>query len=211
MQVRVPALSVASRDLREDRPAVRILRFAGGPPAASPSGASGGARRGRIRALPDRSGVASACAPGAEAQRPQQSLQVGPRSRGSALAHDHQYVETPASFGEGFEGVPGDSTARAVARCASQARLLSVQIDRDILGRPPCVYTLLDGHQDVRRSKPVQRRCRTARDATTCPPALVAERIGGNGQNLAGIHQLRSQVAPRPIPPRGQGDAVAMT
>ena len=106
----------------------------------------------------------------------------------SARAHDHQYVETAACFGEGFEGVPGDATARAVTR-PSQVRLPSFQIDRDILGRRACVHTLLDGHQDVGRSKPVQRRRRTSGDATTCPP-LVAERIGGDRQDLAGLQQL---------------------
>ena len=145
-----------------------------------------------------------------ETQRVQQSLQVGPRPRGSALAHHHQHVEASTCLGEGLEGVPRDSNAGAMRRAGSQARRPVLQVDRDVLGRPRCVQTLLDGHQDVGRAKPVQRRCRTARDATTCP-ALVAERIGGDRQNLAGIHQRGSQVAPRPIPPRRQGHAVVMT
>jgi hypothetical protein len=80
---------------------------------------------------------------------------------------------------------------------------------RDIFRRRPCMDTLLDGDQDVGRPKPVQRRCRTARDATTCP-ALVAERIGGDRHDLAGFHKLGGKVAPRPIPPLRQGHAVVV-
>ena len=137
------------------------------------------------------------------------SPQVGPRRRGSVLAHDHQDIEAPACLGEVVEGVPGDETARAVAR-SSPDHLPSFQVERDILGRPPCVRTLLmDMRMSVARN-PFSAGVGQPGDSTT-RPGLVPERIGGDRQDLAGIHKVGSQVARRPIPPRRQGHAVAMT
>jgi hypothetical protein len=163
MRGSTPSLSCALRDLRARPSGCRDLASRGkGRAAGSPSGAGGGACRVRIRALPDRVEEASGSVARAEAQRTQHSLQVGPRPSRGALAHHHQHVEAAACFSKGFEGVPGDSSAGATGRSGSRVRLPSFEVDRDVFGRRPCVDTLLDGYEDVGRSKPVQCRCRTA-------------------------------------------------
>jgi hypothetical protein len=87
-----------------------------------------------------------------------------------------------------IEDVPRYSPARAAPRSGSKRRLAWFEIDGGGFGRGSCAGALLDGQQDVGGSKPIQRGGRTAGDATT-HSAVVAQRIGRDGQNLTRIDQ----------------------
>jgi hypothetical protein len=139
----------------------------------------------------------------------QEPLQLSASGRRSAHSYDREHVETAPGLGEGIEGVPRDSSARAAVESGPK-RLAGSETNRDVRGRGLGMGALLDRQQDVGGSKPVQARCRTAADVTP-GPALVAEPIRGHRQNLAGIHELRSQIALRPIPTGRQDQAVAVT
>jgi hypothetical protein len=62
------------------------------------------------------------------------------------------------------------------------------------------VSPLLDRDQDIAAAEAVERRQRAAGHAAARPP-LVARAVAANGENLAGIDQLRGEVASGAVPP----------